>query len=272
MSRGLILCIGLLLLAGLCWYCIDRHAAAVEADLAMRAQQALAAADVEGVQVRLDGRDAVLTGQAPLDAARQQAVAVVQGVHGVRSVENQVLLVPAAQRSGALPTDELGADSAVTSAEPDDPPSETIDAAAQQASAAAAAAAEAAELADAAAATCQLEFDRLLDSESVQFESSAATIKAASYTLLDQLTEVASTCPSARFEIAGHTDSSGGAAANKRLSERRASAVRDYLIEQGIDRSRLSSVGYGEEVPRVSNDTPAGRAQNRRVELVVEGV
>lgn len=123
-----------------------------------------------------------------------------------------------------------------------------------------------------AAANCQKEFDRLLDSESVQFESSAATIKATSFALLDQLAEVARTCPAARFEIAGHTDSSGGAAANKRLSESRASAVQEYLSDRGIDSSRLSSAGYGEEQPKVSNDTPAGRAQNRRVELVVEGV
>ena len=106
----------------------------------------------------------------------------------------------------------------------------------------------------------------------MQFESGAAAIKAASYALLDLLAEVARTCPAARFEIAGHTDSSGGAAANKRLSERRARAVQDYLSEQGIDTGRLSSAGYGEEVPKVSNDTPAGRAQNRRVELVVEGI
>ena len=75
-----------------------------------------------------------------------------------------------------------------------------------------------------------------------------------------------------QIEVAGHTDSSGAAASNKRLSEERAAAVRDYLQQRGVASQRLRSVGYGEEQPKVSNDTPAGRAQNRRVELIVEGV
>ena len=68
-------------------------------------------------------------------------------------------------------------------------------------------------------------------------------------------------------EIAGHTDNSGDAAMNLRLSEDRANAVRDYLIAQGVNGDKLIAVGYGQERPRADNGTDEGRAQNRRIEF-----
>lgn len=124
----------------------------------------------------------------------------------------------------------------------------------------------------AAAISCQESFNSLLTGETVQFENNAATIKTVSFALLDELAGVAATCPAARIEIAGHSDSAGAAEYNKGLSERRAAAVQDYLRSQGIDADRLRARGYGEERPIASNSTAAGRAKNRRVELVVEGV
>ena len=77
--------------------------------------------------------------------------------------------------------------------------------------------------------------------------------------------------PSLRVIIEGHTDSVGTDAYNQRLSERRANAVRDYLVrQQGIERSRIDTRGYGESRPVASNTTAAGRAQNRRVEVIAE--
>jgi outer membrane protein OmpA-like peptidoglycan-associated protein len=70
-------------------------------------------------------------------------------------------------------------------------------------------------------------------------------------------------------EVAGHTDSVGTEEYNQKLSERRAIAVKDYLESKGITATRLSAVGYGEAQPVASNDTDAGRALNRRVELIV---
>ena len=70
--------------------------------------------------------------------------------------------------------------------------------------------------------------------------------------------------------IEGHTDSRGSDAYNQALSERRANAVRDELVnENGIAAERVSTVGYGESRPVSSNDTDAGRAQNRRIEAVI---
>jgi len=76
--------------------------------------------------------------------------------------------------------------------------------------------------------------------------------------------------PSVHAEIAGHTDSIGSDAYNMKLSERRAEAVKRYLVEQGIDASRLDVRGYGESHPIADNKTKQGRAQNRRAEIIVE--
>jgi outer membrane protein OmpA-like peptidoglycan-associated protein len=77
--------------------------------------------------------------------------------------------------------------------------------------------------------------------------------------------------PGLRLEVEGHTDSVGGDEYNQRLSEQRASSVRDYLTQQGIAMNSLSAKGFGKTQPVASNDTAAGRQRNRRVELVVSG-
>lgn len=74
-----------------------------------------------------------------------------------------------------------------------------------------------------------------------------------------------------RLAVEGHTDSIGGDEYNRRLSEQRAGAVRDYLVQQGISSDAITASGFGKSEPVASNDTPEGRQQNRRVELVVSG-
>ena len=73
------------------------------------------------------------------------------------------------------------------------------------------------------------------------------------------------------IQIAGHTDSTGDADYNKDLSMRRANAVKNYLLEKGVDPSVMNTVGWGETKPIADNPTRAGRAQNRRVEITLSG-
>ena len=73
--------------------------------------------------------------------------------------------------------------------------------------------------------------------------------------------------PNARFTVEGHTDSVGSASLNQTLSESRANAVRDFLIDKGIGADRLVAAGYGEDRPIANNNTRSGRSQNRRVEI-----
>ncbi|MCL4122527.1 UNVERIFIED_CONTAM: hypothetical protein GTU68_003905 [Idotea baltica] len=73
----------------------------------------------------------------------------------------------------------------------------------------------------------------------------------------------------AKFSVEGHTDNTGGAALNLRLSEKRANAVKNYLVKRGIDTTRLEAKGFGKGSPVDTNKTRAGRANNRRVEIKV---
>ena len=101
----------------------------------------------------------------------------------------------------------------------------------------------------------------------IQFGSGSSEILAESETTLHEALEILQADPNLRVEIAGHTDSRGRRSTNQRLSQRRAEAVRDWLVEHGIDASRLEAVGHGETSPVASNATPEGRAHNRRIEL-----
>lgn len=104
--------------------------------------------------------------------------------------------------------------------------------------------------------------------EKVNFETGKATLLPASETLLDEVAQVLADHPELlKIRIEGHTDSKSGAGFNLRLSNKRAKAVRDYLISKGIEGKRLVSKGLGESKPIADNKTPEGREQNRRVEL-----
>jgi len=95
-----------------------------------------------------------------------------------------------------------------------------------------------------AADTCQIDFNNLLATQNINFESAKAIIDGSSYALLDQMAGIAANCPNASVSIEGHTDSQGADAYNLNLSEQRAQAVVTYLIDQGVDGTRLSSIGY----------------------------
>ncbi len=88
-------------------------------------------------------------------------------------------------------------------------------------------------------------------------------------TSLDKLVTVLADYPDTDIEIQGHTDSKGSLSYNQSLSERRATAVSDYLISKNVSVGRLLVIGYGETLPKYLNDTEDGRAQNRRVEFVI---
>jgi outer membrane protein OmpA-like peptidoglycan-associated protein/tetratricopeptide (TPR) repeat protein len=105
--------------------------------------------------------------------------------------------------------------------------------------------------------------------ENIYFETSKATLTAASYPQLNQVIAFLENNETVRLEISGHTDNVGSLKANMKLSEERAKAVVDYMIANGIDKSRLESVGYAFKQPIAPNDTAAGREQNRRVEFKV---
>ncbi|MDE1253771.1 OmpA family protein [Vibrio aestuarianus] len=101
------------------------------------------------------------------------------------------------------------------------------------------------------------------------FEHDSSTLTQQSEETLDKLVTYLNTYPQSRVEITGHTDSTGAAAYNQKLSEKRAQAVADAVIAKGIEASRITAKGEGESKPIASNDTVEGRKLNRRVDIVI---
>ena len=105
--------------------------------------------------------------------------------------------------------------------------------------------------------------------QGIQFESAKDIIKKSSNPILDQIAKVLIANPTYLIEVQGHTDNVGKPALNQLLSEKRAIAVRNYLISKGVTEDRITAKGYGDTKPVASNKTTQGKAKNRRVEFVV---
>jgi outer membrane protein OmpA-like peptidoglycan-associated protein len=111
----------------------------------------------------------------------------------------------------------------------------------------------------------------IVDMPDVLFDTGKYTLKPGARERLAKVAGILLAYPGLRVEVEGHTDSVGSDEFNRQLSEDRASAVRDYLSQEGVPRYSISSQGFGKTQPVASNDTAAGRQQNRRVDLVVSG-
>ena len=107
--------------------------------------------------------------------------------------------------------------------------------------------------------------------EDVNFAFDSAQLRTEARTIIDKAVNAMDANPNVTVQLTGHTDSTGPAAYNQRLSERRAKSVMDYMASQGVAASRMTMVGRGEEQPIASNATREGRAMNRRVEIVLSG-
>lgn len=116
---------------------------------------------------------------------------------------------------------------------------------------------------------CDQRLASILSKTKLRFQTASSRLHPDNKELLSTLAGVLKDCPGA-FVIDGHTDSNGEEASNQKLSLARAKAVRASLVSLGIARDRLSTQGYGESRPAATNDTPQGRAQNRRIEIHVK--
>ncbi len=103
----------------------------------------------------------------------------------------------------------------------------------------------------------------------VFFEFAKATLEKESYLELDRMIALLVKNPNMAIEVQGHTDNVGSDAANMRLSQQRADAVKEYFLSKGVVTDRVKSTGFGESKPVASNETTEGQAMNRRVEFVI---
>jgi outer membrane protein OmpA-like peptidoglycan-associated protein len=103
----------------------------------------------------------------------------------------------------------------------------------------------------------------------IQFETGSASIKPESYKLLDEILQSSVVAEGLKVGVYGHTDNVGGAQSNQALSEERANSVKSYLLSKGLSPQRIEAKGFGPSNPIANNATAAGRAQNRRVQIVL---
>jgi len=105
----------------------------------------------------------------------------------------------------------------------------------------------------------------------VLFDTGKYTLKPGTQVSLAKVATILALYPGLKVQVEGYTDSVGGDEYNQKLSENRANAVHDFLVQNGVPSTNVSAAGYGKNNPVADNSTAAGRAQNRRVNLVVSG-
>jgi outer membrane protein OmpA-like peptidoglycan-associated protein len=119
---------------------------------------------------------------------------------------------------------------------------------------------------------CEVQFDTLIREAEHRTFAGLATIKPPSMGTLSQIAKLLKDNPALKLEVGGHTDADGDAAKNLTLSQARADAVKQALVDAGIDAARLTTKGYGATKPVDVNTTLEGKANNRRVEFTKIGV
>jgi OOP family OmpA-OmpF porin len=113
----------------------------------------------------------------------------------------------------------------------------------------------------------QVDLDALIEGKVVEFETKSFELTPKGVALLDEIVIALGKAPEVRVGIAGHTDSRGSTEENQQLSEDRANAVLEYLVNAGESSNRFLVIGYGELKPADTTDTSEGRARNRRIEF-----
>ncbi len=230
MKNGVVIVVTCLLaFCGLAAATVAWTAPRIEATLVTRATDALTERNLSFARVDADGRDLVVSGEAPSLRKREEAISVVASTWGHRVVLDRMT---------------------VAAPQPEAPPPQV-------------------DPATLALIACQEAVNELLARQQFTFDFGKARLASDSAPLLDRLATVMNGCAIARFEIEGHTDSQGRERVNRRISEKRAEAVRRALIFRGISEDRVLAIGYGPSRPIASNADPDGRARNRRIEVRV---
>ena len=119
-------------------------------------------------------------------------------------------------------------------------------------------------------AACQNQLNKLHLNENITFKSGSAQILSSSYPALKKIITLKKSCPNTTLYIKGHTDATGSKKFNQQLSQKRANAVKNHLVQLGIESKLMDTKGFGEEQPIADNQTWAGRQKNRRIEITIK--
>lgn len=260
----------------------------IEADLTERAESALAAADLDDVDVEVTGRDADVTAETDTDALL--AAEVVSDVEGVRTAAAFGPAGPVSGDVGPAEADLTGSDPEPTASEDATDEGTTDEGTTDDVSGEATPSPEATD-APSGDASADPEKDSpeeddpkreptrkereeaqedLVEIPNITFVTDSAKLTKNGRAVVREAAEVLAEHPEVEVRIEGHTDSRGTSSANQELSERRADEVLDRLVDLGIDEDRLTAKGYGESDPLVVPKSFADLETNRRVEFIVQ--
>lgn len=200
-------------------------------------------AGIEGVAVEFNRdpsitRDAVLSGDVP-EGQRNKAISIVENISGVGSVRW-------ADNEDAVASDGTATDDgAATVPAADEPVDQAV------------------------VAKCQSDINSITEGKNINFRSGSFYVPPTSHGLLDEIVAAIKPCAGVKLEVQGHTDLTGNPDVNQRLSEGRASSVRDELVKRGLDADRVIAKGYGSTKPIENARTSAANAKNRRTIFVI---
>jgi outer membrane protein OmpA-like peptidoglycan-associated protein len=244
----------------------------VESDLTARSREALAAAQLSGVDVSFSGRDGRLTGTVGSRADADRATALVRSLDGVRVVDVRLSYPGSAVQPSATPspTDTSATPSpAETSATVASPTGAPTSAGPTPSTSAPATPSPTPTPTPTSVSTPDAVQSQLGSLPAITFETGSATLTRQGQSAVVRAARIIAASPDARVDIRGYTDDLGDWDVNLALSRARADTVRITLILNGVPSSRLTSRGFSEQNPLVPNDSAEHRARNRRVEYVV---
>ncbi|HFC92804.1 MAG TPA: BON domain-containing protein [Leucothrix mucor] len=288
MKKFLLLLFLLIPIALLGYYCTHKMdvASVIQRDIDARAQAALDKQNLGWANLTVDGRDITLTGFAPNENAKNAADQAVR-INGYNRINNKLTVAG----SHSVPQDSDKNDNPQTNSKDSKPPEEqaltdsdkqTVDNAQKAENPPAEETPEKQDEAQEVEAIeetpvkqeitskdCQKKFNTILKTP-IYFKSSSDSVQKKSIAVLNKLALAAKECGRFNLVVHGHSDSTGKALLNKKLSHGRAKMVVKYLIKQKIDAKRLTAQGHGSSKPVASNKTNAGRARNRRIEITIE--
>ena len=251
------LILGIAALTALYFYTKANKAESIENDLSFKSNELLKEKQVGGAVVNMDGRDALLTGTVVSQDRSDEIESIVSSLNGIRVVDNQLEVVePKVVEviSEPKPVPEPKPEP-VPEPEPEpepEPVAEVIEPPEVE---------QEAEVVE--------ELLQTLDLSGITFTFGSNEITPEGKLILDEVVAVLSKHTEFNVAIEGHTDSVGNEDLNQQLSQLRAQAVLEYIINSGIQTERLSAEGFGESLPIYDNDTAQGRALNRRIEFNV---
>lgn len=251
---------------GVHWRGGARH---VQSKVSDELTRAFSAQDIAWVTIEVDGQKAVLSGAAPSNTAMREAQGIARAAGGrggalfgpVTAIETRFTLQPreAAPEPSPAPA-----------AEPQIHPAPAAPAIAPDIEEELKAARDADNRQrQRRVETCQNEINQLLAETPISFNTGGASIDPTFYDVLDAIGETLARCPGVSITVGGHSDATGSSNVNAALSRRRAETVAAYLEEKLSGAANIDAVGYGETQPIASNETPQGRARNRRIEIVL---